>query len=85
VNEQQQLVGPANSLRYPSYVNLNVGLEKHFRFRKRDWAIRGSFNNVTNHLNPTAVVNNVDAPDFLTFAGRQGLAFSTRLRLITGH
>ncbi len=85
VNQMQQLAGPANSLRYPSYVSLNVGLERRFRFRKRDWAIRGSFVNLTNHLNPTAVVNNVDAPNFLTYAGRQSLAFSARLRLVTEH
>jgi hypothetical protein len=85
INEQQQLVGLANSFRYPSYVSLNVGLEKRFRFRKREWAVRGSAINLTDHQNPTAVVNNVDAPNFLTFSGRQGLGFTARLRLVTQH
>jgi hypothetical protein len=85
INEQQQLVGPANSFRYPSYLSLNVGLEKRFHFRKREWAVRGSAINLTDHQNPTAVVNNVDAPNFLTFSGRQGLGFTARLRLVTQH
>jgi hypothetical protein len=85
VNEQQQLVGLANSLRYPSYISLNLALEKNFRFRKREWALRGSVINLTNHQNPTAVVNNVTAPNFLAFSGRQGLAFTARLRLVTQH
>ena len=85
INEQQQLVGSANSFRYPSYVSLNVGLEKRFHFRKREWAVRGSAVNLTDHQNPTAVVNNVDAPNFLTFSGRQGLGFTARLRLVTQH
>lgn len=85
INEQQQLVGPANSFRYPSYLSLNVGLEKRFHFRKREWAVRGSAINLTDHQNPSAVVNNVDAPNFLSFSGRQGLGFTARLRLVTQH
>jgi len=85
VNELQQLVGPADSFRYPSYLSLNVGLEKRFHFRRREWAVRGSAINLTDHQNPTAVVNNVDAPNFLTFSGRQGLGFTARLRLVTQH
>jgi hypothetical protein len=85
INTQQQLVGVANSIRYPSYLSLNVALEKRFHFRKREWAIRGAIINVTDHQNPTAVVNNVDAPNFLTFSGRQGLSLNLRLRLVTQH
>ncbi|MGD0962662.1 MAG: carboxypeptidase regulatory-like domain-containing protein [Candidatus Acidiferrales bacterium] len=85
INEQQQLVGPANGFRYPSYLSLNVGLEKRFHFRKREWAVRGSAINLTDHQNPTAVVNNVDAPNYLAFSGRQGLGFTARLRLVTQH
>jgi len=85
INTQQQLVGVANSFRYPSYLSLNVALEKRFHFRKREWAIRGAIINVTDHQNPIAVVNNVDAPNFLTFSGRQGLSLNLRLRLVTQH
>jgi Carboxypeptidase regulatory-like domain/TonB-dependent Receptor Plug Domain len=85
INDQQQLVGLPNSLRYPSYLSLNLGLEKRFHFRKREWAIRGSAINLTDHQNPTAVVNNVDAPNFLAFYRGQGLQFNLRLRLVTQH
>jgi hypothetical protein len=83
INDQQQLVGSANSLRYPSYVSLNVAVEKRFPFYRRNWALRASVLNVTDHNNYTAVINNVDAPNYLTYSGRQGIAFSLRLRLIT--
>jgi hypothetical protein len=85
INNEQQLVGPANSFRFRSYLSLNVGLEKRFHFRKREWAVRGSAINLTDHQNPTAVVNNVDATNFLAFSGRQGLGFTVRLRLVTEH
>ncbi|MGD0957053.1 MAG: hypothetical protein ABR953_09505 [Candidatus Acidiferrales bacterium] len=85
INDQQQLVGVANNLRYPDYVNLNVGLEKRFHFHNHDWAIRISGINITDHKNPTAVVNNVDAPNFLMFSGGEGRAFTARLRLVTEH
>src|ERR1035438_3653400 len=38
---------------------------------------------VTDHQNPTAVVNNVNAPNFLAFSGSQNLGFTVRLRLVT--
>jgi Carboxypeptidase regulatory-like domain/TonB-dependent Receptor Plug Domain len=85
INTQQQLVGLANSFRYPSYLSLNMGVEKRFHFHKREWAIRGAIINATDHQNPSAVVNNVDAPNFLTFSGRQGLNLNLRLRLVTQH
>jgi hypothetical protein len=85
VNDEQQLVGAANTYRYPSYVSLNVGLEKQFLFRKREWAVRVSSNNITGHNNPDAVVNNVDAPNFDTFSGGTGRSFTLRLRLVTQH
>ena len=85
VNDEQQLVGAANSLRYPNYLSLNLGLEKSFRFRKHEWAVRLSSNDITGHDNPDAVVNNVDAPNFMTFAGGRHRSFSARLRLVTQH
>jgi hypothetical protein len=85
VNEQQQLVGGADSLRYPTYFSLNLGIEKRFHFHKHEWAIRVSSNNITGHDNPIAVVNNVDAPDFLTFSGGHNRSFTARLRLVTQH
>lgn len=85
VNNELDIVGAANSLRYPSYVSLNLGLEKSFLFHNHEWAIRVSSNNVTGHQNPTDVVNNVDATNFMTFGGGRSRSFSARLRLVTQH
>ncbi len=85
VNEEQQLTDPANSHRFPNYFSLNLGLEKRFPFRGREWAVRISCVNITGHSNPSTVVNDVDAPSFLTYGGGQRRAFTVRLRLVTQH
>ncbi len=82
VNQQQFLIGAANSQRFPDYANLNIGLEKKFRFRGYLFAARGSVINLMGRANPNVVVNNVDAPNFLAFTGGQGRAFTGRLRFI---
>jgi len=63
-------------------LSLNLGIEKRFRFRGYEWAARLAAVNVTGHANPNAVINNVDAPNFLRFAGGQGRAVTARLRLV---
>jgi hypothetical protein len=85
INEQQQLAAPANSLRFPDYFSLNLGLEKQFPFKGHEWAVRVSAINLTGHNNPDSVVNDIDAPNFLTYAGGQRRAFTFRLRLVTQH
>ena len=80
VNLQQQLVGPPNGLRFPTYAILNLGLEKKFAFRGYLWAARIEAVNIFDRLNPDTVVNNVDAPNFGSFAGGQGHAFTLRVR-----
>jgi hypothetical protein len=85
VNDQRQLVGPANSRHFPEYVSLNIGLEKQFTFDKHEWAIRFSSNNIMNHDNPDVVVNNIDAPNFGTFSGGHGRSYTIRIRLVTAH
>jgi hypothetical protein len=84
VNQQQFLVGAANSQRFPDYASVNIGLEKKFRFRGYLFAVRGSVINLMDRQNANVVVNNVDAPptQFLTFGGGQGRAFTGRLRFI---
>src|SRR5271157_2117982 len=82
VNQQQFLVGAANSRRFPDYASVNIGLEKKFRFRGYLFAVRGSAINVLGRQNADVVVNNVDAPNVLTFYGGQGRAFTGRLRFI---
>ena len=82
INLEQQLVGPPNSSRFPAYASLNVGLEKKFAFRGYIWGVRVEAVNILNRQNPDTVVNNIDAPNFGTFAGGQGLAFTLRVRFI---
>lgn len=85
VSQEQQLVGAPNEFRYPNFFSLDLGVEKRFRFRGHEWAVRLSEINITGHENPNSVVNNEDAPNFLTFAGGQRRAFTARLRLVTQH
>lgn len=91
VNLQQQLVGPPNSLRFPAYASLNLGLERKFGFRGYLWAVRVEAVNVLGRQNPDSVVNNVDAPActnlvqsgcFGAFAGGQGRATTLRVRFV---
>ncbi len=82
VNQQQQLVGPPDRLRFPDYMSLNLGIEKRFRLGSCEWAARLAFVNLTGRNNPAAVINNADAPNFLTFAGGQRRALSARLRFV---
>jgi hypothetical protein len=85
LNEQQQLDGAPNRLRFPNYFSLNLGLEKRFLFRGREWAVRVTGVNISGHANPDVVVNNKSASNYLTFAGGQRRAFTVRLRLVTQH
>jgi hypothetical protein len=82
VNQQQFLVGAANSYRFPAYASLTIGLEKKFTFRERVFAVRVSVINILGRQNPDVVVNNVDAPNFGTFEGGQGRATTLRLRFV---
>src|SRR5580704_11466899 len=82
INLQQQLVGPPNSSRFPAYASLNIGLEKKFPFRGYLWGVRVEAVNALNRQNPDTVVNNIDAPNFRTFAGGQSRAVTLRVRFI---
>jgi carboxypeptidase family protein len=91
VNLQQQLVGLPNSLRFPAYASLNLGLEKKFAFRGYLWAARVEAVNILGRQNPDSVVNNIDAPActsvvrsgcFGAFAGGQGRATTLRVRFV---
>jgi hypothetical protein len=82
VNSQYRLQGIPNGYRYPAFLSLNAAAEKRFRFRGNEWAFRLSAINLTGHSNYNAVINNVDAEDFLKFAGGQRRAFTARIRLV---
>lgn len=82
VDQNQQLAGPLGAERFPSFVSLNLGIEKRFHFHNHEWALRLAVINTTGHQNSAAVINNVNAPDFLTFANGEKRAFTFRLRLV---
>jgi hypothetical protein len=75
-----QVVGAVNSYRFPDYFNLNLHLEKRLRFQHYRFAIRGGFNNLTNHKNPTIVNNILGAPSFRAYYGSEGRHLVFRLR-----
>ena len=82
VDQEQQLVGSPNSRRLPAHFSLNVHTERKFQMMGLKWALRAGFNNVTGRDNPTGVNNNIDSPEFLTFGGAQGRAFTGRIRFL---
>ena len=82
IDAQDQIVGEANHARFPDYWNLNVAGEKRVKWRKREWAVRLSVLNVTNHRNANAVINNLDSTNFGQFGGGQRRAVTARLRLV---
>jgi hypothetical protein len=82
VDEEDFLVGPPNSRRYPYYFNINLHLERKFRALHYLWAWRFGYNNLTANLNPNVVNNVQGTPRFLTYGRGQARAFSVRLRLL---
>jgi hypothetical protein len=82
INQQQFLVGPPNSLRFPDYASLTIAVEKKFGFSHRVFAVRVAAINILGRQNPDVVVNNIDAPNFGAFSGGQGRAVTARLRFV---
>ena len=82
VNQQQEVVGPPDSHRFPTYLNLATYLEKRFDLFKVHWSVRGGFDNVTNHKNAQVVDNNVDSSNFLTFSQFDRRTFIARIRFL---
>ncbi|MFB3905389.1 MAG: TonB-dependent receptor domain-containing protein [Acidobacteriota bacterium] len=82
LNQNQEVVGAANSRRFPDYFSLNLHLERRFRFANYEWALRAGFNNLTDHTNPSVVNNNIDSPGFLSFSALQDRAFVGRIRFL---
>jgi len=82
INQQQFLVGPPNSLRFPDYASLTIAVEKKFGFNHRVFAVRVAVINILGRQNPDVVVNNIDAPNFGAFSGGQGRAVTARLRFV---
>jgi hypothetical protein len=82
VNNLQQLVEPPGSRRFPTYVSINLFLEKRFHWRGRYWAIRGGFVDINGRHNPALVNNDIDSPNFLQFGAVSHRAFTARIRLL---
>jgi hypothetical protein len=75
-----RVVGPPNSDRFPSYLNLNLHVEWTTHLFGYRFALRGGFNNITNHNNFTVVNNPLGAPNFGTFYGSDRRHFVLRIR-----
>jgi len=82
VNNRQQLVESPGLRRFPAYFSLNLHLEKRFRLFGFYWAVRGGFNNITDHKNPAVVNSDIDSPQFLTFSAFNRRAFTSRIRFL---
>ena len=82
VNDQQQIVSPPGTYRFPMYLTFNLHLEKRFRALGANWALRGGFDNLTNRQNAYTVNNNVNSPQFLTLSNFDRRAFTARIRFL---
>ena len=81
-NDLQELVGPPGSHRFPNYFSLNLHLEKRFRLFGYYWALRGGFDNITDHQNPYVVNTDINSGQFLTFSSYDRRAFTARIRFL---
>jgi len=82
VNDQQQIVKPPGTYRFPAYFALNFHLEKRFHAAGFYWALRGGFDNITNRQNAFTVNNDINSPQFLTFSNFDRRAFTARIRFL---
>jgi hypothetical protein len=82
VDQDQRMVGEPNTQRLPVYFALNLHLERRLRLLGFQWALRAGFDNITDRRNPSLVNNNVDSPQFRTFAGVESRAFTGRIRFL---
>jgi Carboxypeptidase regulatory-like domain len=74
---------PPGTDRLPTYYTINLQFEKRFHLFGRYWALRGGFDNVTNHAN-AALANGVIDPSHPTptFIDQNGRAFTGRIRYL---
>jgi TonB dependent receptor len=74
------LIGPANSYRFPTNFDLNLHVERRFELRGHRFALRVGVNNLTDHKNPTAVYNTLGTPEYGHFIGDEGRHVVLRIR-----
>jgi Carboxypeptidase regulatory-like domain len=74
---------PWGKLRLPTYYTINLQFEKRFHLFRRYWALRGGFDNVTNHANAALANGVLDAAHpFPTFIDANTRAFTSRIRYL---
>jgi hypothetical protein len=74
---------PPGTFRLPAYYTVNLQFEKRFHAFGRYWALRGGFDNVTNHANDI-LANGILDPTHPspTFIDGNGRAFTGRIRYL---
>lgn len=82
IDANQQVVGAANSQRFPDYKSYSPGLEWRFHLHGLYLGLRGMIENATGSGDFLVVNNHVDSPEFRTFSEPLGRAFTARIRLI---
>jgi Carboxypeptidase regulatory-like domain/TonB dependent receptor-like, beta-barrel len=82
VNEDQELVGAPNSIRYPAHFSLNMALERRVSIFGFRWQLRAGFDDITDRHNPYAVDNNIDSPNYLTYGSTGGRSLTGQVRLL---
>ena len=82
VNEDQELIGPPDRLRYPAFFSLNMALERRISLFGFRWQLRAGFDDITDRHNPYAVDNNIDSPTYLTYGSSGGRSLTGQVRLL---
>jgi hypothetical protein len=74
---------PPGTFRLPTYYSVNLQFEKRFHRFGRYWALRGGFDNVTNHANAQLANGVLDsAHPFPSYIDGNGRAFTGRIRYL---
>jgi Carboxypeptidase regulatory-like domain len=74
---------PPGTFRLPAYYTVNLQFEKRFRAFGRYWALRGGFDNITNHSNDMLANGVLDPTHPLpTYIDGNGRAFTGRIRYL---
>ena len=74
---------PPGTFRLPTYYSVNLQFEKRFHLFGRYWALRGGFDNVTNHANDILANGVLDQTHPIpTFIDGNGRAFTGRIRYL---
>ncbi len=80
VNEYLDFVGPRNSLRFPTYMRLEAGVERRFKiFKFQPWIGIRVWNALNSFL-PTDVQSNISSPAFGSFYNSEYRQFRIQLR-----